>query len=148
MIRRAFFIRTFDSHHSFLQSKPACSHFRHIPNFDLLPVFDRPDNFAWILLCSDSQKPWDQEPAHLNALRRRHPVSFTDQRVCTKCNTIASSQVVHCSRCDVCFDGFDHHCVWASKCIANNNLFEFYGFIGGVALMLIYFFTMNILSLV
>jgi len=57
--------------------------------------------------------------------------------VCSKCNTVASPYVVHCDRCDLCFEGFDHHCVWASKCIAQGNQTEFklFASVGGIILL-------------
>lgn len=35
----------------------------------------------------------------------------------------------HCGDCDVCIEGFDHHCPWVSKCIGKENLCAFYTFL-------------------
>ena len=37
----------------------------------------------------------------------------------------------HCHICGVCVIGIDHHCGVFGKCVARNNLFWFYCFIGG-----------------
>ena len=34
----------------------------------------------------------------------------------------------HCSTCNVCIKGYDHHCPWTSKCIGEANLYRFYFF--------------------
>ena len=44
----------------------------------------------------------------------------------------------HCHTCGVCVIGIDHHCGVFGKCVARNNLFWFYCFIGGT---FIYFFS-------
>lgn len=66
--------------------------------------------------------------------------------VCGSCNAVANSEVVHCSRCDLCFDGFDHHCVWANKCIARGNMPEFVAFVVSGGLLFVYSTLMAITS--
>lgn len=34
----------------------------------------------------------------------------------------------HCNECDICIEGRDHHCQWASKCIGKWNINGFYAF--------------------
>ena len=39
------------------------------------------------------------------------------------------SDSYHCSDCDVCIDGYDHHCPWTGKCIGKGNKLPFMAFI-------------------
>ena len=45
-----------------------------------------------------------------------------------------NQKVSHCTFCDVCIEGFDHHCVWVGKCIGKNNIKPFYGILIAVAI--------------
>lgn len=64
--------------------------------------------------------------------------------MCTTCNSIANSKIIHCSRCNVCFDGMDHHCVWVNKCIADGNIKEFYAFLASAVFLFVYCAVMSI----
>lgn len=48
-------------------------------------------------------------------------------RVCRKCNSVMDLDkgVEHCTDCDICIIGNDHHCPWSSKCIGKKNIFMF-----------------------
>ena len=48
---------------------------------------------------------------------------------CSICNVYynLSKKVHHCNFCNVCIEGFDHHCVWVGKCIGKKNIIPFYG---------------------
>ena len=35
----------------------------------------------------------------------------------------------HCDICDVCVDGYDHHCVFVGKCIGRGNMGQFKEFL-------------------
>ena len=68
-----------------------------------------------------------------------------------KCNECCfwvgiNDKVNHCYDCDICVEGYDHHCPWTSKCIGRKNLFTFYGFMG--CIMLIFgFFIVSLTSI-
>ena len=63
--------------------------------------------------------------------------------MCSTCNAVANTRVIHCQRCDLCFDGMDHHCVWANKCIAAGNMFEFGLFIFSIIVLFVYSIAMS-----
>ena len=37
----------------------------------------------------------------------------------------------HCFDCNICIEGYDHHCPWTGHCIGKNNIFFFYLFLIG-----------------
>ena len=50
---------------------------------------------------------------------------------CEKCDIEHEDRdVYHCDDCQVCMRGFDHHCVFFSKCIAQGNINSFWCTIG------------------
>lgn len=46
-------------------------------------------------------------------------------RICFTCWEWKGLRTKHCSVCDVCVDGFDHHCGWLNNCVAEKNHREF-----------------------
>lgn len=52
-------------------------------------------------------------------------------RFCAECKMWINidKQTNHCFDCNVCIEGYDHHCPWVSKCIGRRNLNSFYVFI-------------------
>ena len=50
---------------------------------------------------------------------------------CEKCELWykPTSSTVHCEICDICIEGFTHHCFWFGHCIGINNKKEFYVFL-------------------
>lgn len=49
-----------------------------------------------------------------------------DSVKCQWCHVIlTSSQTKHCSLCNKCIKGFDHHCKWLNQCIGSRNYFHF-----------------------
>ena len=47
---------------------------------------------------------------------------------CKFCGII-NETTYHCEDCDVCIDGYDHHCGVIGKCIGGKNLVAFYAFV-------------------
>ena len=45
----------------------------------------------------------------------------------------------HCMDCNVCVEGYDHHCPWTGKCIGKNTINYFYCFIGSVMVVFVFF---------
>ena len=50
---------------------------------------------------------------------------------CDKCEVWykPSSSTIHCEICDICIEGYTHHCFWAGHCIGMNNKKDFYFFL-------------------
>jgi hypothetical protein len=67
------------------------------------------------------------------SLRENNPIkevtSANSYRVCTRCGAEIKLKTYHCRSCDVCINGYDHHCQWVSKCIGKGNLYRFYFFV-------------------
>ena len=52
---------------------------------------------------------------------------------CKKCGIIKfTNKTRHCISCDVCIEGFDHHCIFLGKCIGKRNLVLFYLYVGSI----------------
>ena len=49
------------------------------------------------------------------------------------------SKTVHCSKCDMCIEEFNHHCDWIGKCIGKNNLYVFYFMIFWIFVIIMYY---------
>jgi palmitoyltransferase len=47
--------------------------------------------------------------------------------------------VFHCPRCNVCIEGFDHHCPWLSKCVGRKNIRAFYVLVLSIPAAFFYF---------
>ena len=50
-----------------------------------------------------------------------------------------NSKTVHCRKCGLCIEGFDHHCGWIGKCIAKNNKYEFYFLIFWIVVIILFY---------
>jgi len=50
---------------------------------------------------------------------------------CDKCEIWykPSSSTIHCEICDICIEGYTHHCFWTGHCIGGNNKIDFYFFL-------------------
>ena len=60
---------------------------------------------------------------------------------CPICNIYVNknSKTVHCTKCGLCVEEFNHHCGWIGKCIAKKNLYEFYFLIFWIFVIIMYF---------
>ena len=67
-------------------------------------------------------------------------MSMERRRLCRKCNLIVPKKSFHCMDCDVCIEGWDHHCPWTSKCIGKGNLCRFYIFVTMIPIFLVFTF--------
>jgi hypothetical protein len=68
---------------------------------------------------------------------------------CPTCKMYVSREkkTLHCSDCDICVEGLDHHCPWTGKCIGRDNLTSFYIFVISIFGLIVYFvFAMSSLD--
>jgi len=52
---------------------------------------------------------------------------------CPTCIVKKSSETKHCQICDICVEGFDHHCSWLNNCIGKRNMYLFWIFLNIVS---------------
>lgn len=55
-----------------------------------------------------------------------------------------NKKVKHCNFCDICIEGYDHHCIWVSKCVGEKNLYCFYAFIFCGLFIIAYFICLSL----
>lgn len=79
------------------------------------------------------------------ASRQRRAALTTGQR-CHTCNLVQPRGCSHCDFCQVCIEGFDHHCPWMGKCIGKSNLCAFYTFICVSMSSLAYIFMLTVMA--
>ena len=62
-------------------------------------------------------------------------------RFCNLCKIWINmdKNTAHCFDCNVCIEGYDHHCPWTGKCIGKNNLKYFYIFLMSILFVFSYF---------
>ena len=46
-------------------------------------------------------------------------------RYCDLCSLYQPPDAVHCPDCNVCIEGYDHHCPWMGTCIGKKNFTSF-----------------------
>mmetsp|Transcript_13472 Transcript_13472/g.13060 ORF Transcript_13472/g.13060 Transcript_13472/m.13060 type:complete len:256 (-) Transcript_13472:199-966(-) len=52
-------------------------------------------------------------------------VDLSGWRFCDLCSLYQPPDAAHCTECNVCIEGYDHHCVWMGICIGKNNFRSF-----------------------
>ena len=48
----------------------------------------------------------------MNLLKMFHP-----DDICPRCEVLTTPRSQHCNICDVCVEGWDHHCPWLNNCV-------------------------------
>jgi predicted amidophosphoribosyltransferase len=86
------------------------------------------------------------------SLRENNPISevtsANSYRVCNKCGAEIKIKTYHCRYCDVCINGYDHHCQWVAQCIGKGNLYRFYFFVAYTPIYILIFIGLMMSCLV
>ena len=67
---------------------------------------------------------------------------------CVTCNVYRPYGASHCRDCDVCVEGFDHHCPWISNCVGKRNHRWFVAFIFALTALTVFVFVVSLYSLI
>lgn len=65
---------------------------------------------------------------------------------CPYCSLRKTPTTKHCIICDICVDGFDHHCFWVGNCVGKGNYFIFCVFLVIENLFVLFHFILSIIS--
>ena len=68
-------------------------------------------------------------------------------KYCSLCEILISksrSTVVHCTHCNFCIEGYDHHCGVLGKCIGKKNIFFFYAYSALIVLDFIFIMVSSV----
>lgn len=64
-----------------------------------------------------------------------------DLRFCGKCGVLRATETYHCDDCDVCIEGYDHHCPFTGKCIGKGNILCFQTFLASILMTMVFAFV-------
>lgn len=78
-------------------------------------------------------------------VRKYHHARSRHWTYCDHCESYRPPGTVHCSTCQVCIAGYDHHCPWTGKCIGHGNIFYFKLFVYSLCTFMIYVLVLGIL---
>ena len=56
----------------------------------------------------------DEDLDIVNLLKKFHP-----DDMCPRCNVLTTPRSQHCNICEVCVEGWDHHCPWLNNCVGS-----------------------------
>ena len=70
-------------------------------------------------------------PKYEYQFKANSPGSKGNYRKCKECHLWIDCNAItyHCFDCNVCCEGYDHHCPWTTKCVGKGNIKLFYGFL-------------------
>lgn len=79
-------------------------------------------------------------------VRNYHHARSRHWTYCDHCESYRPPGTVHCSSCQVCIAGYDHHCPWTGKCVGHGNIFFFKVFVLALAWLIILIIVLGILE--
>ena len=101
------------------------------------------------LTCKDPGRPKKKLTFEsIKQIMKKKEVKINFFNYCPKCFIRRSRRVKHCSICDECCEGFDHHCYWVNNCIGINNYKYFIFFLFLSFFDVIFILIISIFSLV
>lgn len=70
-------------------------------------------------------------------------MNVVNYHVCRNCDAVMDLDkgVEHCSICNICIMGNDHHCPWTTKCVGKNNILMFKIFLVSLSLYMAFLFV-------
>ncbi len=82
-------------------------------------------------------------PEYVESLSKSNSLGY-----CSRCKIIRrpGSDTQHCADCDVCVEGYDHHCPWTGKCIGKGNSRYFYTFLASTFILLFFMMGATLLT--
>ena len=63
--------------------------------------------------------------------------NFHPDDICPRCEVLTTPRSQHCSLCDKCVEGWDHHCPWLNNCIGAYNRRSFFIFLLSLFLLML-----------
>jgi hypothetical protein len=60
------------------------------------------------------------------------------KQYCKTCKIVRTKDIYHCNDCNICIEGYDHHCPWTGKCIGKGNINEFFFFLCSTGVFMVY----------
>ena len=63
---------------------------------------------------------------------------FSPTDLCPDCEVIRTRRSRHCAICNVCIEGYDHHCPWVNNCVGVRNHNSFLAFLASTWLFILF----------
>ena len=72
---------------------------------------------------------------------------------CTRCkicnlNYKLIDKIGHCEKCEICYFGYDHHCIWTGHCVTKTNGLFFIIFLMSIFIFILICFTMIFIKII
>ena len=75
------------------------------------------------------------------------PTDVAGAKWCVRCECWQPKGAQHCMDCDVCIDGYDHHCPMMGKCVGKGNLRYFTTFVSIAGMVPVYAIMIMLLKI-
>lgn len=109
--------------------------------------FARGPSESPILLTALINEPSKQSAIERVAFEQVYNSSIIRLKSCRTCWIVRPPKTSHCSLCNLCVEGFDHHCPWVGTCIGKRNYKLFLLFIFSLFVLIAINLTICVLEL-